>query len=116
MKKAPDIDSQFDWKDTQMPTGLATKSMDDQSLVSSSPSKVELSPRVAKKKQSIVGLSSIEAKYKGVAEAACEAVWLKRTLKDLGVPIKYLIPLYYDNMSSIHLAQKPGVPRTHEAY
>ena len=35
--------------------------------------------------------------------ASCEALWLKRILKDLGVPIKDLIPLYSDNMSSIHL-------------
>ena len=39
--------------------------------------------------------------------AACEAVWLKRILKDLGVPIKDPIPLYCDNKSNIHLAQNP---------
>ena len=37
--------------------------------------------------------------------AACEAVWLKRILKDLGVPIKDPTPLYCDNMSSIYLFQ-----------
>ena len=39
--------------------------------------------------------------------AACEVIWLKRILKDLGVPIKDLIPLYCDNMSSIYMAQNP---------
>ena len=39
--------------------------------------------------------------------AACEAVWLKRILKDLGVPIKDPTPLYCDNMSSIYLARNP---------
>ena len=39
--------------------------------------------------------------------AACEAVWLKRILKDLGIPIKDLIPLYCDNMSNIHLDHNP---------
>ena len=39
--------------------------------------------------------------------AACEVVWLKRILKDLGVPIKDPTPLYYDNMSSIYLARNP---------
>ena len=43
----------------------------------------------------------------GVAVAACEAVCLKRILKDLGIPIKDPTPLYYDNMSSIYLAQNP---------
>ena len=38
---------------------------------------------------------------------ACEAVWLKTIQKDLGVPIKDPIPLYCDNMNSIHLARNP---------
>ena len=52
------------------------------------------------KKQPIVALSSTEAEYRGVVVAACEAVWLKRILKDLGVPIKDLTPIYCDNMST----------------
>ena len=39
--------------------------------------------------------------------AASEAVWIKRILKDLDVSIKDLIPLYYDNMNSIHVARSP---------
>ena len=39
--------------------------------------------------------------------AVCEAVWLKRILKDLGVPIKDPTPLYCDNMSNIYLARNP---------
>ena len=39
--------------------------------------------------------------------AACEAVWLKRILKDLSVPIKDLTPLYCDNMSNIYRARNP---------
>ena len=41
-----------------------------------------------------------EAVYRGTMVTACEAIWLKRILKDLGVPIKDLIPLYNNNMSS----------------
>ena len=59
------------------------------------------------KKQPTVALSSIEAEYKGATVAACEAVWLKRILKDLGIPIKDPTSLYYDNMSSIYLARNP---------
>ena len=59
------------------------------------------------KKQPTVALSSTEAEYRGAIVAACEAVWLKRILKDLGVPIKDPIRLYYDNMSSIYLARNP---------
>ena len=39
--------------------------------------------------------------------AECKAVWLKRILKDLGVPIKDLTPLYYGNMRSIYLTRNP---------
>ena len=56
---------------------------------------------------------SIEAEYRGATVAACKVVWLKRILKDLGVPIKDPIPLYCDNMSNIHLARNPVFhPRT----
>ena len=57
------------------------------------------------KKQPIFALSNIEAEYMDAIVATCEDVWLKRILKDLGVPIKDLILLYYDNMSSIYLAR-----------
>ena len=46
------------------------------------------------KKQPTVALSNTEAEYKGVAIAACQVVWLKRILKDLGVATKDPIPLY----------------------
>ena len=39
--------------------------------------------------------------------AACEAVWLKRILKDLGVPIKDSTSLYWDNIINIYLARNP---------
>ena len=39
------------------------------------------------KKQPTIALSSTEAEYKGATLATCEVVWLKRILKDLGVPI-----------------------------
>ena len=52
-------------------------------------------------------MSSTEAEYRGAAVAACEAVWLKRILKDLGVPITDHIRIFCDNMSSIYLAHNP---------
>ena len=55
-------------------------------------------------KQPPVALSSTKAEYGVAAVAACEAEWLKRILKDLGVPIKDPILFYCDNMSNIHLA------------
>ena len=57
------------------------------------------------KKQPTIALLSIEAEYRDVAIAVCEVFWLKRMLKDLGVPIKGSILLYCDNMTSVHLAR-----------
>ena len=47
------------------------------------------------------------AEYMGTIVTACEAVWLKRILKDLGVPITDPIRLFCDNMSNIYLARNP---------
>ena len=60
------------------------------------------------KKQPTFALSSTEAEYKGATIATCEAVWLKRILKDLGIRLTDHIRLFYDNMSSIYLARNPA--------
>ena len=53
------------------------------------------------KKQPTVALSSTEAEYKDAIVASHEVVWLKRILKDLGVPIKDPILLYLETWSSM---------------
>jgi hypothetical protein len=57
------------------------------------------------KKQSIVVLSSIEAKYKGAAMAACEVAWLRKLLGDLGLHVDRHVVIYCDNLNSIQLAR-----------
>ena len=59
------------------------------------------------KKQPIVAPSSIEAEYRGAAGVTCEAIWLKRVLKDMQVELSNPMTIYYDNLSSIHLAKNP---------
>ena len=44
----------------------------------------------------------MEVEYMGTTVAACEVVWLKHILKDLGVPITDPTRLFYDNMSCIY--------------
>jgi len=56
------------------------------------------------KKQPTVALSSMEAKYKSAAIAACEVVWLQKLLLDLGQSVDALVVIYCDNISSILLA------------
>ena len=57
------------------------------------------------KKQPTVSLSSTEAEYRGATVATCEVVWLKRILKDLGIPLTDLIRIFCDNMSSLYFTR-----------
>jgi hypothetical protein len=59
------------------------------------------------KKQPIVALSSTEAEYRGAAVATCEAIWLKRLLKDLHEEVSDSTVIYSDNLNSIQLAKNP---------
>ena len=59
------------------------------------------------KKQPTVALSSTEAEYRGAAVATCEAIWLKRLLKDLQVEVSDLTTIYCDNLINIQLAKNP---------
>ena len=90
-----------------MPIGPITSPINDRHQDSFSPSSAGPSHGAVRscKKQPIVILSKAQRpEYGGAAVVACEAVWLKRFLKDLGIPIKDLILLYCDNMSNIYLA------------
>jgi hypothetical protein len=59
------------------------------------------------KEQLTVALSSTEAKYQGADVAMCEACWSKRLLKDLHEEVSDPMEVYYDNFSSIQLAENP---------
>jgi hypothetical protein len=59
------------------------------------------------KKQSIVALSSIEAEYRALSEAARETVWLRNLLSDLDAVPTELVQIFCDNKSSIRLAHNP---------
>jgi len=61
------------------------------------------------KKQPTIALSSTEAKYRGVAIAAFEVVWLQKLLSDFGESVDAPVVIYCDNISSILLVNKPGL-------
>lgn len=57
------------------------------------------------KKQRTVALSSTEAEYMGVTEAAKEAIYLRALLNDLGIADAGDITVYNDNLSALKLAE-----------
>lgn len=59
------------------------------------------------RKQATISLSSTEAEYISLSQAACEAIWLKNLLEELGVVFKHPITLFEDNQSCIHIAEEP---------
>ena len=59
------------------------------------------------RKQNTVALSSTEAEYTSATETACEGVWLRKLLNDLGREQEGPTTIYCDNMSAIALTKNP---------
>ena len=61
----------------------------------------------ASKKQAIVTLSTTEAEYVAAAYGACQAVWLRNVLEDIGFNQEKGTTLFCDNSSAIKLSRNP---------
>lgn len=59
------------------------------------------------KKQQTVALSSTEAEYIASTAATCQAIWLRRILKDLMLSQEEATTIYCDNRSTICLSKNP---------
>lgn len=59
------------------------------------------------RKQQTVALSSTEAEFVALCTAACEGVWIRRLLEDLGVFVKGAVRYLEDNQSCIRVAEEP---------
>jgi len=59
------------------------------------------------KKQSTVALSTTEAEYMALTEAAKEAIWLRRILSELGFTRQEPTVVYEDNQPAIALTNNP---------
>ncbi|XP_062026483.1 uncharacterized mitochondrial protein AtMg00810-like [Rosa rugosa] len=51
------------------------------------------------KKQTVIARSSAEAEYRAMASTACELIWLKYLLSDLGINHDQPIPMFCDNQA-----------------
>lgn len=61
----------------------------------------------ASKKQSIVTLSTTEAEFVAAASGACQAVWLRNMLEEIGFIQGVKTVLFCDNSSTIKLSRNP---------
>ena len=59
----------------------------------------------ASNKQPILSISFVEAEYVAATSASCQAVWLRRILKDMSHTEKDPTPIFYDNTSAIALSK-----------
>lgn len=59
------------------------------------------------KKQPIVTLSTTEAEYVAASVCACQAIWFKRILGELGSELEGSTIIFCDNTSTIKLAKNP---------
>ncbi|XP_062703498.1 uncharacterized protein LOC134285956 [Aedes albopictus] len=59
------------------------------------------------RKQSTVSLSSTEAEYVSLSQAACEAIWLRNLATEFGVDPDSPVVIFEDNQSCIQVAKEP---------
>ncbi|KAM1030863.1 hypothetical protein PS2_034423 [Malus domestica] len=59
------------------------------------------------KKQAVVARSSAEAEYRAMTSTACELIWLKGLLSDLGVFTLQSMSIFCDNQATMHIAANP---------
>lgn len=59
------------------------------------------------KKQACVSLSTAEAEYMALSNAAQEAVWIQRLLEEVDGTTNKPITIYEDNQSTIFMSQNP---------
>ncbi|CAL9022379.1 unnamed protein product [Prunus brigantina] len=59
------------------------------------------------KKQNVIARSSAEAEYRAMASTACELIWLKGLLSDLGFHSSQSMSLFCDNQAAMHIASNP---------
>ena len=57
--------------------------------------------------QEITALSTTEAEYISATSSACQVVWLRKLLSDIGQEQKGATDIYYDNKSAIALTKNP---------
>ncbi|GKE86038.1 ribonuclease H-like domain-containing protein, partial [Tanacetum coccineum] len=56
---------------------------------------------------STLSRSSVEAEYRGVANAVAKTCWLRNLLRELHTPLSSAMLVYCDNVSAVYLSSNP---------
>ena len=59
------------------------------------------------KKQNVVARSSAEAEYRAMAHSACEMLWVKSILQEMGFSSDKPMKMYCDNQAAMYIASNP---------
>ncbi|KAJ0454457.1 putative RNA-directed DNA polymerase [Helianthus annuus] len=59
------------------------------------------------KKQGFVSRSTAEAEYRAMCSAACEVMWIRNVLSELGIKCALPVSLFCDSKSAISISQNP---------
>ncbi|GKD39658.1 ribonuclease H-like domain-containing protein [Tanacetum coccineum] len=59
------------------------------------------------KRQPTLSRFSVEAEYRGVANAVAETCWLRNLLCELHTPLSFAMLVYCDNVSAVYLSSNP---------
>lgn len=59
------------------------------------------------KKQSVVARSSAEAEYRAMAHTACEMLWVKSLLQEMGFSSSKPMKIDCDNQAAMYIASNP---------
>ena len=59
------------------------------------------------KKQNVVAKSSAEVEYRAMTHTACELMWIKNLMTELGFQVKEPMVMFCDNQAATYIASNP---------
>ena len=59
------------------------------------------------KKQSVVSRSSVESKYRAMAQPVCKIMWLHQLLDEVDIKTSIPAKLWCDNQATLHITSNP---------
>lgn len=55
----------------------------------------------------MISHSSVDAKYQAMVHTSCELMWIRNLMNEMGVGVKIIMTMYYNNQGAIYIANNP---------